>query len=141
MECLFIKFFFMKNRWLILFLLAISSGCSRNAITGRNQFSLYPDSDLQAMAFDQYTQFLRVNKVVDPTASHDAEMVQRVAQRLVTAITAYYEKMGLSEKLRGYEWEYHLVDIQRCKCLVHARSKIAVYAGLQHCQLKIRLNF
>ncbi len=64
--------------------------CSTNPITGRNQFKLVPEQELQSMAVQQYRQFLSTNRVVSPSADRDAEMVRRVGQRLANSITQYY---------------------------------------------------
>ena len=56
--------------------------CSKNPITGRNQAHLVSEAELQAMATQQYQQFLSENRVVAASADRDAEMVRRVGQRL-----------------------------------------------------------
>ena len=104
--------------------------CSRNSITGRNQLSLLSESELQNMAAQQYQQFLSENKVVNPSASKDAEMVRRVGQRVVTAITKYYSQKGLSKELEGYKWEYNLVDSKEVNAWAMPGGKIVVYTGL-----------
>src|SRR5215468_1105182 len=93
---------------LILFLFLIS--CTQNKITGRSQFKLLPESELQSMDTSQYQQFLASNKVVNRSSSRDAEMVNRVGPRIVKAVTDYYALKGLSKELEGYRWEYNLVD-------------------------------
>ena len=112
-------------------LFVVISGCSHNAITGRNQLSLYPESDIQAMATEQYKQFLSANKVVSQTSGNkDAEMVRRVGQRIATAITNYYAQQGLSKELDGYKWEYNLVDSKEVNAWCMPGGKIVVYTGL-----------
>ena len=66
--------------------------CSKNAITGRNQFKLVPESDLQSMASQEYTQFLSSNKVVNPTVNRDAEMVSRAGQRIRKSVNLIMPK-------------------------------------------------
>ncbi len=70
--------------------------CSQNSVTGRSQFKLLPESQLQAMAVEQYQQFLSTNKVVSSSANRDAEMVTRVGQRITRAVEQYYASKGLS---------------------------------------------
>jgi len=56
-----------------LFLLAASFvACSKNPITGRSQAHLVSESELQAMATQQYQQFLSENHVVSASAARDA---------------------------------------------------------------------
>lgn len=105
-------------------------GCTQNAITGKNQLTLYSDADIQNMAAQQYRQFLSENKVVSTSASKDAEMVRRVGQRLVSAINNYYAQKGLSAELAGYQWEYNLVNSNEVNAWCMPGGKIVVYTGL-----------
>ena len=84
--------------------------CSTNALTGKSQFTLLPESELQAMANQEYVQFLSSNKVVASSANKDAEMVKRVGRRITSAVESYYKQKGISEKLEGFNWEYNLVN-------------------------------
>jgi predicted Zn-dependent protease len=105
-------------------------GCSRNAITGREQLHLYPESEINSAAAQQYQQFLSQNKVVSPNGSRDAEMVRRVGQRIANAVTDYYTKKGLGKELEGYKWEYNLVDSKEVNAWCMPGGKIVVYTGL-----------
>src|SRR6185369_1627614 len=104
--------------------------CSQNAITGRKQLTLYNEADIQSMADQQYRQFLSENKVVSASVSKDAEMVRRVGQRLVAAITEYHSKQGKAKELEGYKWEYNLVDSKEVNAWCMPGGKIVVYTGL-----------
>ena len=109
---------------------ALFISCSRNALTGKSQFTLLPESELQSMATQEYTSFLSSNKVVASSGSRDAEMVRRVGQRIVAAVNAYYQQNGLSDKLTGYKWEYNLVDDPTVNAWCMPGGKIVVYTGL-----------
>jgi len=104
--------------------------CSKNAVTGRSQFKLLPESQLQSMAVEQYQQFLSTNKVVSSSANRDAEMVTRVGQRITKAVEQYYASKGLSSELEGYQWEYKLVDSKEVNAWCMPGGKIVVYTGL-----------
>src|SRR5687768_4425580 len=94
----------------IFLVAAFAVACSKNAITGRKQFKLVSEATLQAMATEQYQQFLSSNRVLSSSNNRDAEMVKRVGQRVTRAITNYYQSQGLASELEGYKWEYNLVD-------------------------------
>jgi predicted Zn-dependent protease len=104
--------------------------CSRNAITGRSQLKLLPESQLQSMATQQYQEFLSTNKVVNSSSNRDAEMVNRVGRRISNAVTAYFASKGLSKSLEGYNWEYHLVQNNDANAWCMPGGKIVVYTGL-----------
>ncbi len=86
---------------------AMIIACSKNALTGKGQFTLLPESELQTMATTEYQQFLSSNKVVATSNNRDAEMVRRVGQRITKAVDAYYAEKGMTDKLTGFKWEYN----------------------------------
>lgn len=115
-----------------MFFLAASLlvACSKNAITGRQQLKLVPESELQSMAVQEYRQFLSTNKVVSPSGDRDAEMVRRVGARVANAVTQYYKEQGLADQLQGYQWEYNLVQNNEANAWCMPGGKIVVYSGL-----------
>jgi predicted Zn-dependent protease len=114
-----------------LFILSVCLiACSKNSITGRKQFKLLPESELQTMAVSEYQNFLTTNKVIASGSSRDAEMVRRVGQRITKAVTNYYAQKGLSRELEGYKWEYNLVDSKEVNAWCMPGGKIVVYTGL-----------
>ena len=117
---------------IIFSLILVSSiiSCTKNAVTGRSQFKLLPEAQLQSMALTQYQQFLSTNKVVASTGNRDAEMVSRVGDRIRRAVESYYASKGLSKELEGYNWEYHLVDNNEANAWCMPGGKIVVYTGL-----------
>lgn len=104
--------------------------CSKNPITGRNQARLVPESELQAMASQQYQQFLSEHKVVSSSTNRDAEMVSRVGRRVTKAVTDYMTQLGHAEDLNGYQWEYRLVEDKAANAWCMPGGKIVVYTGL-----------
>lgn len=104
--------------------------CSKNALSGKNQLTLLPESELQTMAVGEYQQFLSSNKVVAPSKNRDAEMVNRVGNRIVKAVEQYYADKGLSDKLTGFKWEVNLVDDKAANAWCMPGGKIVVYTGI-----------
>lgn len=117
-------------------LVATIIACSTNPVTGRRQFKLVSEQELQAMATQEYRQFLSSNRVVSPSADRDAEMVRRVGQRLATAVSQYYKQQNLGEILEGYNWEFNLVNDPAANAWAMPGGKVVVYTGL----LKITQN-
>jgi len=91
-----------KNFIFIFAIAATVVECTQNAITGRSQLTLLPESQLQSMATTQYQEFLSSNKVVTNATNRDAEMVSRVGDRIRRAVESYYASKGLSKELEGY---------------------------------------
>jgi predicted Zn-dependent protease len=114
------------------FFLVVSAAvaCSTNPVTGRSQFKLVPEEQLQSMATQQYQQFLSENRTVSPSADRDAEMVRRVGQRLAGAVSAYYKQQNLGNTLEGFNWEFNLVNNKDANAWVMPGGKCVVYTGL-----------
>lgn len=122
----------MVKKLISFFIIAIIAvSCSTNSITGRSQFKLLPESQLQEMAVSEYASFLSSNKVVPASSNNrDAEMVNRVGQRIVTAITQYFRQNNLTQDLQGYKWETKLVQSNEANAWCMPGGKIVVYTGL-----------
>lgn len=126
-----IKTHIMKRIFTSIILAALlTTGCAKNQVTGRSQLKLLPESELQAMAGQQYKQFLTENKVVAANVNKDAEMVRRVGTRIAYAITKYYEGQGKSSVVEGYNWEFNLVNDPNVNAWCMPGGKVVVYTGL-----------
>lgn len=114
----------------IIGLLIFFAGCTRNAVTGRKQLSLFPESSLQQEALTQYRTFLSQNKVVSEKSSANAIMVNRVGTRIAKAITTYYTQRGLQNALAGYNWEFNLINANEVNAWCMPGGKVVVYTGI-----------
>jgi predicted Zn-dependent protease len=112
-----------------LILLTVVS-CSKNPVSGRKQFKLVSEQELQQMAVQEYQQFLSTNQVVSSSADRDAEMVRRIGTRIASAVTSYYQSQNLSESLAGYKWEFNLVNNKEANAWCMPGGKVVVYTGL-----------
>jgi predicted Zn-dependent protease len=110
--------------------IATMTDCHRNAVTGRKQFKLIPESQLQAQALTEYRSFLSQAPLVNAAGSKDAEMVQRVGNRIAKAITEYYTGKGQANVLDGYNWEFNLVNDKQVNAWCMPGGKVVVYSGL-----------
>ena len=57
-------------------------------------------------------------------------MVKRVGNRIANAIQAYYGKQGLAAELKGYRWEFNLVNKNEINAWCMPGGKVVVYSGL-----------
>jgi predicted Zn-dependent protease len=115
----------------LLFLItAFAIACTQNALSGKSQFTLFKESEMQSMATTQYQEFLSSNKIVSGSGNRDAEMVRRVGLRITKAVEAHYAGLGKSGELAGFKWEYNLVDSKEVNAWCMPGGKIVVYTGL-----------
>ncbi len=121
--------FQIRSNILLILISALLAGCALNLVTGRNQLSLVPESELQLMATSQYSDFLAEHKVLSP-ASKDAAMVDRVGARISNAITKYYNNKGQQSVIAGYNWEFNTVNDPAVNAWCMPGGKVVVYTGL-----------
>ena len=121
----------MKKNIILILILAFSvftNSCSTVPVTGRNQLSIIPASQLMSMSFQQYDEFLKENKV-----SNDAKQsatIKKVGLKIQKAVEQYLATKNLSSHLDGYSWEYNLVDNEQANAWCMPGGKVVFYTGI-----------
>ncbi|UCH65836.1 MAG: M48 family metallopeptidase [Ignavibacterium sp.] len=120
-----------KVQILILSLISLSLliiSCSTVPITGRSQLNMISDSEMLAMSYQQYDQFLKEN----PTSKDQpaVEMVQRVGVKIQHAVEKYMVDNFLSAHLQGYKWEFNLVEDSLVNAWAMPGGKVVIYTGI-----------
>jgi predicted Zn-dependent protease len=117
-----------RNLLLVAPLLYATISCTTVPVTGRRQLSLVPESDMISLSLTQYGQFLKDNKV--STDQTKTAMVRRVGQKIAKAVETYMAQQGLSDNLKGYQWEFNLVEDKTVNAWCMPGGKVVVYTGL-----------
>jgi len=112
----------------LLVFFAIQS-CKKQPITGRRQFNLLPESQMQSMAVQSYTQFLTQNKPL-PSSSSEVQKVQRIGNRIAAAATEYLTARGFADRVANYKWEFNVVDSKEVNAWCMPGGKVVVYTGI-----------
>jgi len=102
--------------------------CSSVPITGRKQLSLVPESEMQAMSYDQYNSFLKENKLSSDQAA--TAMVKRVGRRIQYAVESYMNTHDMKDQLAGYKWEFNLIESKEVNAWCMPGGKVCVYTGI-----------
>ena len=118
----------MKKIVLIAVAFLMVSACKTNPFTGKSTLNFYSNSQMFPMAFAQYDQFLESNKVVKGTS--EAEMIQRVGQRIASAAERWLDANGYPGYLKDYKWEYNLVQDETVNAWCMPGGKIVFYTGI-----------
>lgn len=118
----------MKKIMILCGAAALIVSCATNPFTGKKTMAFVPDSSLFASSFQQYSEFLKENKVV--TGTNDAQMVQRVGDKIRKAAEQWLSANGYSNYLSDYKWEYKLVQDNAVNAWCMPGGKIVVYSGL-----------
>lgn len=120
----------MSSRSLLagLSLAVILISCSKVPITKRKQMNLLPESQLVALSLTNYRDFLKQNPPVAGTP--DAALVQRVGTRVADAVIRFMNQNKMGDRIKGYQWEFNLVNSPEVNAWCMPGGKVVVYAGL-----------
>ncbi len=102
--------------------------CSQVEITGRKQFNLVPDSLMNSMSFQSYSEFLAENKLSDNAGQ--TQMVKRVGSNIQNAVERYCTEKYISDRLQGYQWEFNLIEDDTPNAWCMPGGKVVVYTGI-----------
>ncbi|MBK8847349.1 MAG: M48 family metallopeptidase [Bacteroidetes bacterium] len=119
----------MKQSWKILVVALLLTSCSKVPITNRKQMNLIPESQITQLSLSEYKEFLSQAKVVDPKNA-DAKMVNSVGTKISNAVKLFMAQNKLSDRIKGYQWEYNLVEDKAVNAFCMPGGKIVVFTGL-----------
>jgi len=113
---------------IILAALLMITACSTVPITGRKQFTLLPDDQILAMSFEQYREFLKDHKL--SRNANQTSLVKRVGKRIQGAVETYFRQHNMSGELKGYAWEFNLIEDKEVNAWCMPGGKVVVYSGI-----------
>ena len=105
------------------------TSCSKVPITNRSQMNLLPESEMIAMGLTSYHEFLQKNPPVS-SSSADEQMVKNVGARIQSGVSNYLAQNKMSDRIRGYNWEFNLVNSNEVNAWCMPGGKVVVYSGL-----------
>ncbi|HEY7729107.1 MAG TPA: M48 family metallopeptidase [Candidatus Eisenbacteria bacterium] len=109
-------------------LLLAGLSCATVPITGRSQLHLIPDSEMMSMSYSEYDQVLKSSKLSGDATQTD--LVRRVGRRVQGAVERYFADRGMADKLRGYRWEFNLVEGKDVNAWCMPGGKVVFYSGI-----------
>jgi len=111
-----------------LVLLLLIAACATVPITGRRQLNLISDGEMNTMSFQQYDQVIAESQL--STDAKATAMVERVGERIQHAVEKYFADRGQSRYLKGYDWEFHLIESDQMNAWCMPGGKVAFYTGI-----------
>jgi len=118
----------MKEIVIVLAISMMAFACSQNKITDRRQLNIVSNDFMTNMADTQYKSVISQGKVVN--SGKDVSMVRNVAGDIAKAVEAYYKVNNMTDALKGYKWEFNLLESKQVNAWCMPGGKIAVYTGL-----------
>jgi len=119
----------MKKVLVLCSVAALMLACATNPLTGKKGLALTNENEqLIPAAYQQYTTFLKENKVVTGTA--DATKVQNVGAKIKDAAVKWMTSRGFQDQIASYKWEYKLIQSKDINAWCMPGGKIAVFTGI-----------
>lgn len=109
-------------------LIASLSGCTKVAMSGRNQLNLIPDSEMMTMSYQQYDQVVKESQLSSDTVQ--VNRLRRVGKRIQKSVEDYFAAAGNSGHLQGYQWEFNLIESEDVNAWCMPGGKVAFYTGI-----------
>jgi predicted Zn-dependent protease len=89
---------------------------------------MIPSSEMLTMSFQQYDQFLKENKLSTNQAEINA--VKQTGTKIKKAVERYMAENKLSDRLKGYKWDFNLVEDDQINAWCMPGGKVVVYTGI-----------
>jgi len=118
----------LRRIFLSLFLCLLLVMCKTVPLTNRSQLALIPNDQINSMSFSSYNSFLSENKVSNNTAQ--TNMVKTVGMRIKSAVETYLAENNMSEYVKGFEWEFNLVEDKAENAFCMPGGKVVFYTGI-----------
>lgn len=118
----------MKKIIFILAAVILLSACSTVPFTGRKQLKMLPASEMNAMALENYGNFLKENKL--STNQSQVALLRKVGNKVKNAVERYLIAQGQQKLIEGFEWEFNLVDSPTVNAWAMPGGKIVFYTGI-----------
>jgi predicted Zn-dependent protease len=108
--------------------------CKETAFTGRKSLNLIPTSTINQMSYTEYRTFISQNKTL--TSGPQVDLVRRVGNDIKAAVDVYYRSKKMQDDLKGFAWEFNVVDDPTVNAFCMPGGKVVVYTGI----LKVTQN-
>lgn len=119
-----------RKKKILLFcgLVLLVVGCSRVPLTGRKQLLLVSDAEVLSLSQQSYSQYMTTAK--KSTNVQATQMVYRVGRRIAAAVETYLRNNGMENELKGFAWEFNLIQDATPNAFCMPGGKIVVYEGI-----------
>jgi len=117
-----------KKILILLAMVLIIDGCARVPLSGRRQLSIIGNSEILPMSYDQYSQVMAESKVV--TQTPQGQQVVKVGNRIAKAVEVYLNEQGYADELKGFAWEFNLLESDQINAWAMPGGKVAFYTGI-----------
>ncbi|MDR0437374.1 MAG: M48 family metallopeptidase [Bacteroidales bacterium] len=118
----------MKKLLLFTLLFSVLYSCKTVPLTGRRQLTLIPASTMNSLAATSFQEVRATSKL--STNAEQTAMVQRVGERIKKAVEEYLAANNLSDRIKGFQWEFILIEDPTVNAWCMPGGKVAFYTGI-----------
>ena len=90
---------------------------------------MLPESQLMSMSLTQYQSFLNENKAL-AGGNPQTQLVKNVGYKISQAVEKYMHDNGQSKRIKGFEWEFNVVDDPTVNAWCMPGGKVVFYTGI-----------
>ncbi|MFM7901088.1 MAG: M48 family metallopeptidase [Bacteroidota bacterium] len=119
----------MKRKIAAVLLTMLMVACAKVPITNRKQMNLLPESQLIGMSLSGYKEFLDKNPPVS-TNDANAALVAKVGSKISSAVNRFMTQNKMADRVKGFKWEFKLVNSKEVNAWCMPGGKVVVYSGL-----------
>ncbi|NJN25978.1 MAG: M48 family metallopeptidase [Cyclobacteriaceae bacterium] len=118
----------MKKILFVILLTFIGYNCATVPLTGRKQLSLIPNSELLPMSFSNYQSVLDSAKISN--SKQQTAMIKTVGHNIQRAVEEFMAQNNASGQLKGYAWEFNLIEDNTVNAWCMPGGKVVFYTGI-----------
>lgn len=118
-----------KKNFAVFTVLVLLAACHHNVVTGKKSMTLVSESEMIGMSETEYDKFLKEHP---PLSSNDQRvvMVKNCGEKIQKAVEQFYADKKASDQLKGFNWEFNVVDEDVVNAWCMPGGKVVVYTGL-----------
>lgn len=113
---------------LLITIAAFINSCTTVPFSDRQQLILLPSSQMLSMSFTNYDQFLKDHPPVKNTKN--ASLVKSTGKKIASTVEKYMKKNNMEDRLKGFKWEFNLVNDDTPNAWCMPGGKVVVYKGI-----------
>lgn len=118
-----------RKKYFIIITITLLVSCSKVPVTGRKQLNMLSEATMVNMGLSNYRSFLSKNPPVQSSEA-DAQLVKKVGINISQAVEKFMKEKGLYKRIKGYKWEFNLVNDKTVNAWCMPGGKVVVYSGL-----------
>lgn len=118
----------MKKHFSFILTTLLFIGCATVPITGRKQLSMIPNSQILPLSYTSYGDVLKGSNL--SSNQKQVQMVKTVGAKIQHSVEKFMADNNLSDNLKGYAWEFNLIEEDLINAWCMPGGKVAFYTGI-----------